>query len=410
MSHPLHERLQPYPTEKLLALAAQTPLRTNLPHISFSWGEPQHPTPRFIVEALGEHAAGIGQYPKVAGSDALREAIAAWIARRHGVTDLDAAREIVPVNGSKDALFSVAQVVLRANLPLQGTPVVLVSNPGYQVYEGAALLAGAEPYYLDIDPASGLAAAFDAVPSDIWPRVRLAYLCSPDNPSGRVYSLSDWAHVLELAERHGFHIVADECYSELYFDEDAPPLGVLAAARALGRDRQRILAVASLSKRSNAPGLRSGFVAGDAEVLVRLRQYRSYSGGVLSPAVQGASIAAWQDEAHVVENRRLYREKFAFAIPRLRQVASLHAPQAGFFAWLDIGASGLDDVAFTRELLAEQNLAVVPGSYLARTVRDHNPGVGHIRIALVASPEECAQGVERLIRFVRALQPATVAA
>ena len=410
MSQLLHERLQPYPTEKLQALAAQSPLRTSLPPISFSWGEPQHATPRLVVAALAEHAGTIGRYPKVAGSDALREAIAAWIARRHGVDGLDPAREIVPVNGAKDALFSLAQVVLRATRPQDGVPVVLVSNPGYQVYEGAALLAGAEPYYLDIDPAQGLAAAFDAVPAHIWPRVRLAYLCSPDNPSGRVYALPDWEHVLALAERHDFHIVSDECYSELYFDEDAPPLGVLAAARALGRDRQRILAVASLSKRSNAPGLRSGFVAGDADVLERLRLYRSYSGGVLSPAAQGASIAAWQDEAHVVENRRLYREKFAFAIPRLRQVARLQPPQAGFFAWLDIRASGLDDVAFTRELLAEQNLAVVPGTFLARTVNGHNPGAGHVRIALVAGAEECAQGVERLVAFARERQPAAAAA
>lgn len=404
MSQTLHERLQPYPTEKLAALAAQTPLRTSLPPISFSWGEPRHATPRFIEEALARHAGEIGRYPKVPGSDALREAIAAWIARRHGVGDLDPAREIVPVNGAKDGLFSLAQAVLGASRPREGAPVVLVSNPGYQVYEGAALLAGAEPYY--IDTARGLVAALDAVPAEIWPRVRLCYLCSPDNPSGRVYPLEDWAHVLALSERHGFHVVSDECYSELYFDEAAPPLGALAAAQVLGRDRRRLLAVASLSKRSNAPGLRSGFVAGDADVLARLRQYRSYSGGVLNPAVQGASLAAWRDEAHVVENRRLYREKFDFAVPRLRQVARLEAPQAGFFAWLDIRASGLDDVAFTRLLLAEQNLAVVPGTFLARTVDGHNPGVGHVRIALVASPEECAQGVERLVSLLRGLQPA----
>jgi N-succinyldiaminopimelate aminotransferase len=389
------DRLQPYPFEKLRALfAGVTPDPGRAP-ISLSIGEPRHPTPEFIKRALAEHLGGLAAYPATAGTSGLRESIAAWLARRYGLSPVDAATQVLPVNGSREALFAIAQTVVDRTRDA----IVLCPNPFYQIYEGAALLAGATPCYANADRGRGFAIDYEAVPAAAWPRVQLAYVCSPANPTGRVMTLDEWRRVFELSDRHGFVIASDECYSELYFDDARPSLGALEAAHRLGRrDYRRLVVFSSLSKRSNVPGMRSGFVAGDAAVLARFLLYRTYHGSAMSLAVQAASEAAWRDEAHVVENRRLYREKFAAALPLVQDPLETAMPDGGFYLWIRTPG---DDTAFARDLLAQYNVTVLPGSYLAREANGVNPGRGYVRVALVAPFEECIEGVRRIAAFAR---------
>ena len=388
--------LQPYPFERLRALfAGIAPQPANKP-INLSLGEPKHPTPPFILDALAAGAKGLANYPTTAGAPALRESIAAWLARRHGLTALDAATQVLPVLGSREALFAFAQTVIDAS---RAGATVVVPNPFYQIYEGAALLAGATTHCVNSLAGNGYAPRWDAVPQTVWARTQLVYVCSPDNPTGRVMTGDDWRILFELSDRHGFVIAADECYSEIYFDEAHPPLGALAAASALGRDGYpRLLSFGSLSKRSNAPGLRSGYVAGDAALIKAFLLYRTYHGSAMSPAVAAASIAAWSDETHVRRNRTQYAEKFAALTPQVSAACPVTRPDAAFYLWARVPG---DDSQFARRLYAEEAVTVLPGSYLAREADGVNPGRGYIRIALVAELIECAEAVERLVRFAR---------
>jgi N-succinyldiaminopimelate aminotransferase len=402
--NPLLERLQPYPFERLREhMRDVVPSPAHRP-ISLGIGEPKHPTPELIRRALVDGLDGLASYPATAGTPALRQAIAGWVQRRYGVS-LNAATEVLPVNGSREALFALAQTVVDGSQP--GATVVC-PNPFYQIYEGAALLAGAQVAYADSDPARNFAIDWAQIDDRTWARTQLLYVCSPGNPTGAVMPLDEWRRLFELSDRHGFVIASDECYSEIYFGTEAP-LGGLQAARALGRDLRRLVVLTSLSKRSNAPGMRSGFVAGDADVLERFLLYRTYHGSAMSPAVQAASIAAWGDEAHVVENRRLYATKFDAVTPMLAEVLDVRRPDAGFYLWVGVppaigGTRGAaDDVAFARGLLAQYNVGVLPGSLLARQARDTNPGAGRIRMALVASPAECIEAAQRIVAYTKAL-------
>jgi N-succinyldiaminopimelate aminotransferase len=393
--NPQLARLQPYPFARLRALfAGVTPDPAQQP-INLSLGEPKHPTPALLLEALATGAAGLANYPTTAGAPALREAIAAWLTRRHGLQALDAHTQVLPVLGSREALFAFAQTVIDASR-LGAT--VVVPNPFYQIYEGAALLAGATPYCVNSLAANGYAPQWDEVPATIWSRTQLVYVCSPDNPTGRVMGQDEWRQLFDLSDRYGFVIAADECYSEIYFDEAHPPLGSLRAAQALGRaGYPRLMAFGSLSKRSNAPGLRSGYVAGDADLIKAFLLYRTYHGSAMSPAVVAASLAAWSDEAHVRANRAQYAQKFAQLTPRVAAVCPTQQPDAAFYLWARVPD---DDADFARRLYAEQAVQVLPGSYLARENGGVNPGQGYIRMALVAELHECTEAVERLTRFV----------
>jgi len=392
--NPNLDKLHPYPFEKLRLLFQGITPPQGLREIRLSIGEPQHATPAFIQDALGASLKGLANYPTTSGSDALREAIAAWLARRYGIPAPDAASQVLPVNGSREALFAIAQCVVD---PARGDALVLSPNPFYQIYEGAALLAGAQPIFLNHLPENGFASDFDAIPESSWRRIRLAYVCSPGNPTGKVLTLEEWKKLFELADRHGFVIASDECYSEIYFDETAPPLGVLAAARALGRDDYRgIVMFSSLSKRSNVPGLRSGFVAGDAAILKRFWLYRTYQGCAMSPPVQHASALAWGDEAHVRENRRLYREKFDAVTPLVARHLGTARPEAGFYLW---ARTPIADTEFALGLQREYNVTVLPGSYLARASGGINPGERFVRIALVAPLDECLEAARRIEAF-----------
>ncbi|MGH8689242.1 MAG: succinyldiaminopimelate transaminase [Burkholderiales bacterium] len=387
--NPLLGRLQPYPFERLRALLAEVTPPASLRPINLSIGEPKHPTPALVKEALTAALEGLAGYPATAGTPALREAIADWIGRRYDIPAPDAATQVLPVNGSREALFAFAQTVID---PSRGNARVACPNPFYQIYEGAALLGGAQPVYLN-----------DGAPPDSidWTGVQLAYVCSPGNPSGRVLGLEDWRRLFELSDRHGFVIASDECYSELYYDELQPPLGALQAARHLGRDGyDRLVAFSSLSKRSNAPGLRSGFVAGDAALLRAFLLYRTYHGSAMSLPVQHASIAAWRDEAHVRENRRLYAEKYHAVLPLIEPPLATAMPEGGFYLWV---RTPVDDAVFTRELQRQYNVLVLPGSFLAREAQGANPGRGHIRIALVAPLADCVEAAQRIGQFVRTL-------
>ncbi|HEX5056810.1 MAG TPA: succinyldiaminopimelate transaminase [Gammaproteobacteria bacterium] len=392
------QRLQPYPFEKLAALKAGVhPVAK--PHIALSIGEPQHPAPEFVKQALQTHISGIQRYPLTKGLPALRECIAAWLQRRYALpaSSLDPERHILPVNGTREGLFSVAQALVdRAHKPR-----VLLPNPFYQIYEGAALLAGAEPYYYPLDPERDYQPDFDAVPEHIWAQCQLLYLCTPNNPTGRLLPEPSLRQLLSRADTHGFVIVSDECYSEIYEDEAHPPGGLLQTALASGRsDFHNCLVLNSLSKRSSLPGLRSGFAAGDARLIDAFTRYRTYHGSAMSETVQQASIAAWNDETHVAENRRLYREKFRVVLDILKPALELRQPEAAFFLWLP---TPVDDQEFTRELYARQNLTVLPGSYLSRTIDGRNPGSGHVRIALVAETAQCRDAAQRIKEFLETL-------
>ncbi|WP_018410664.1 succinyldiaminopimelate transaminase [Methyloversatilis thermotolerans] len=390
--------LQPYPFERLKELTAGVTGPAHLPPVRLSIGEPQHATPQLIKDALVGALDGLSVYPTTAGIDALRECIADWLQRRYRLARVDAATQVLPVNGSREALFSFAQSVIDASRP---GAKVLAPNPFYQIYEGAALLAGAAIGFYNQLPEDGFACNFDRIPSADWAGVQLVYVCSPANPCGKVMTLDEWRTLFELADRHGFVIASDECYSEIYFDESAPPLGGLEAAQALGRQGfERLVVFSSLSKRSNVPGLRSGFVAGDARLLKRFLLYRTYHGGAMGLAVQRASIAAWRDESHVRDNRDQYRAKFAAVQPVIDAVMPAPLPDASFYLW---ARTPLPDDEFARRLLAEYNVAVLPGSYLARTAHGINPGAGFVRIALVAPAGECSEAAERIAQFCRAL-------
>jgi N-succinyldiaminopimelate aminotransferase len=397
--NPRLDRLQPYPFEKLGALLAGVTPPPGLAPIKLSIGEPQHPTPGFIGATLTAHLDGLASYPATRGSPMLREAIADWLTHRFAlpVGSLDPERHVLPVNGTREGLFAFAQAVVNPS----PDALVLLPNPFYQIYEGAALLAGAQPHYLACTTATRFLPDIDAVSEAAWARCQLFYTCSPGNPSGAVMDQAGLTRLIELADRHDFIIAADECYAELYPDEAAPPVGLLQAAAAMGRDDfRRCLVFHSLSKRSNAPGLRSGFVAGDAEVIRRFLAYRTYHGCAMGLPQQHASAAAWRDEAHVVENRRLYREKFDAVLAILGDVLDVERPAAGFYLW---PRTPIDDTEFARRLFAEQHVTVLPGSYLSRPTAAGDPGRGRIRMALVAPLTECVEAAERVATFCRTL-------
>ena len=388
-------RLQPYPFQKLARLIADVVPNRELAPINLSIGEPKHATPPFILDSLTSHRGGIASYPATLGSPALRATIAAWLGRRYGIPALDPATQVLPVNGSREALFAFAQTVVDRTRP---DPVVVMPNPFYQIYEGAALLAGARPVFVNQSPAHGFACDFGAVPEAELATTQLVYVCSPGNPTGRVMTLDDWRELFDLSDRHGFVIAADECYSEIYFDEAAPPLGALEAAHRLGRTGYpRLIVFGSLSKRSSVPGMRSGYVAGDSALIAAFLLYRTYHGSAMSPAGQAASEAAWNDEDHVIENRRLYREKFERVVAALSPAIPATMPDAAFYLWLQVGG---DDLAFTRGLLERANVAVVAGSYLGREAGGLNPGAGFVRIALVAPVAECTEAAVRIAQFI----------
>jgi N-succinyldiaminopimelate aminotransferase len=393
--NPLLDRLQPYPFERLRALMAGIAPPAASP-IRLSIGEPQHETPSLIRTALVNHLGGLSTYPATAGTEPLRDAIAAWFRRRYSLPRLDAAAEVLPVNGTREALFAFAQAIIAPATP---APVVVCPNPFYQIYEGAALLAGAEPLFLNQTVDTGFDLDLGSLTEDEWRRTQLLYVCSPGNPTGRVLDLQAWRALFEHADRYGFVIASDECYSEIYPDEAAAPLGGLEAAHRLGRDFRRLVVFSSLSKRSNAPGLRSGGIVGDAALLERFLLYRTYHGCAMSLPVQHASIAAWSDEAHVRDNRARYREKFAAVLPLLTPVLNTCRPDAGFYLWA--GVPGGDDEMFTRELFAATHVSVLPGRYLARDAHGVNPGRGYVRIALVPALDDCVEGARRMVEFCR---------
>lgn len=393
--NPCLDLLQPYPFARLNQLLAGTSAPDALRPIRLSIGEPQHASPAFIHEALIANFAGLTAYPATQGSKDLRESIARWLERRYGLPAVDAEHEVLPVNGSREALFAFAQAIID---PRSTAPLVASPNPFYQIYEGAALLAGARPVFLAQTPAKGFALDFARISEEEWSRVELMYVCSPGNPTGRVLSLDEWRTLFEKADRYDFVIASDECYSEIYFDEDNPPLGALEAAYKLGRSGWKNLVVfSSLSKRSNVPGLRSGFVAGDPDLLARFLLYRTYHGCAMSPTVQAASAAAWRDETHVRENRQLYRDKFAAVLPILEPWLRVAMPDAGFYFW---AATPVDDREFTRELFSATHVTVLPGQFLSREAHGSNPGAGFIRIALVANIAECCEAAQRIADFV----------
>lgn len=395
------DQLQPYPFEKLRALLASAQPPAQLKPIALSIGEPKHKSPAFVAKALADNLDQLAVYPTTLGLPALREAITGWCERRFGVPTgwLDAARHVLPVNGTREALFAFTQAVVNRT----DDALVLSPNPFYQIYEGAALLAGATPHYLPCLAENGFNPDYDAVPEEIWQRTQILFICSPGNPTGALTPLDTLKKLIALADRYDFVIAADECYSELYFDEENPPAGLLTACAELGRqDFKRCVVFHSLSKRSNLPGLRSGFVAGDAEILKAFLLYRTYHGCAMPVQTQLASVAAWNDEAHVRENRDQYRAKYDAVLDILAPVMDVQRPDGSFYLWAKTPG---DDTTFTRELFAQQHVTVVPGSYLSREVSGLNPGAGRIRMALVAPLAECIEAAERIRRFIQG-QPA----
>jgi N-succinyldiaminopimelate aminotransferase len=408
--NPLLSRLQPYPFERLRQLFSTVTPNAQLRPISLGIGEPRHPTPGFLKDALSAaiQAAdgGLATYPATGGTPELKAACATWANRRYGL-QLNPSTQILPVLGSREALFSLAQVVVNPRQFSAGTePVVVCPNPFYQIYEGAAYLSGAQPWFAPSDPSRNFAVDWASVPAHVWQRTQLLFTCSPGNPTGAVMPLEEWQMLFDLSDRYGFVIASDECYSEIYF-RDEPPLGGLEAAVKLGRpDFKNLIALTSLSKRSNVPGLRSGFVAGDASLLKDFLLYRTYHGSAMSTVVQTASAAAWLDEQHVIDNRAQYRAKFAEVTPLLAQAMNVALPDAGFYLWAEVpqrfgGLSAGTDVDFARELLAQYNVTVLPGSYLAREANGHNPGAQRVRMALVAETAECVEAAQRIVQFIQ---------
>ncbi|MDX1817067.1 MAG: succinyldiaminopimelate transaminase [Marinobacter sp.] len=398
--NPNLDRLHPYPFEKLAKLKAGISVPEHLTPISLGIGEPKHPSPEFVKQVIADNLDKLANYPTTKGTDELRTTIADWATRRFQLKEgtLDPAHHIVPVNGTREAIFALVQAVIDSSKPA----AVVSPNPFYQIYEGAAFLAGADPVYLPCDAGNGFIPDFDRVPESVWQQCQILFLCSPGNPSGAVIGRDTLARVIELADTYDFLIASDECYSELYPDEGQPPEGLLQTCAALGRhDFSRCIVFHSLSKRSNLPGLRSGFVAGDAKVLQGYLKYRTYHGCAMPIHNQLASIAAWQDEDHVRENRAAYRAKFEAVVPILREVMDVDFPDAGFYLWPE---TPMDDETFARELSAQQNVHVLPGRYLSRTIDGHNPGENRVRMALVAPLEECVEAANRIVEFVKANQ------
>jgi N-succinyldiaminopimelate aminotransferase len=405
--NPLLSHLQPYPFERLRQLFSGLTPNSALKPISLGIGEPRHATPVLIKEALVNAImatpSGLAAYPATAGELALREALTRWLKNRYAL-DVNPATQVLPVIGSREALFALTQTVVNpkdTTVAEDGTPlppIVVCPNPFYQIYEGAALLAGAQPYFVNSDPTRNFAQDWDSVPDAIWARTQLLFVCSPGNPTGAVMPLSEWKKLFDLSDRFGFVIASDECYSEIYF-RDTPPLGGLEASHQLGRPGfKNLLSFTSLSKRSNVPGMRSGFVAGDAALIKPFLLYRTYHGSAMSPVVQTASVAAWNDEQHVVDNRAQYRAKFAQVTPLLAEVLDVALPDAGFYLWAKVKGCDAD---FARELFTLYNVTVLPGSYLARDAQGSNPGAGRIRMALVAETAECVEAAQRIVQFVK---------
>lgn len=395
--NPNLERLHPYPFEKLAKLKAGISVPEHLAPISLGIGEPKHPSPAFVKQVIADNLDKLANYPTTKGLDELRQAIANWASRRFQLAEgtLDPAKHVVPVNGTREGIFALVQAVVDSSKPA----TVVSPNPFYQIYEGAAFLAGADPVYLPCDASNGFIPDFDAVPESVWKDCQILFLCSPGNPSGAVIPRETLVKVIELADRHDFLIASDECYSELYPNEANPPEGLLQTCAAIGRhDFKRCVVFHSLSKRSNLPGLRSGFVAGDAEVLASYLKYRTYHGCAMPVQNQLASIAAWNDEDHVRENRAAYRAKFEAVVPILREVMNVDFPDAGFYLWPE---TPMSDETFARELSAQQNVHLLPGRYLSRTVDGHNPGENRVRMALVAPLEECVEAARRIVEFVK---------
>ncbi len=392
--------LQPYPFERLAKLLACVTPNPERSPVSLAIGEPKHPAPESARRALIENLDGLCNYPASRGEPALRTAIAGWVTRRFNLPTgaIDPEKNIIPVAGTREALFAFAQAIVNTDQP---NARVVMPNPGYQIYEGAALLAGATPTYLPCTADSGFRPDLDAITGAEWDQCQLLYLCSPGNPTGAVLSMEYLQRAWQLAQKHDFVIASDECYSEIYPDENAAPPGLLQAAQAAGNDQfKRCMVFHSLSKRSNLPGLRSGFVAGDAELIREFLRYRTYHGCTLAPPTQAASIAAWSDEAHVLENRQRYREKFAAVLPILEPIMDVSAPEGAFYLW---PALQVDDEMLTRELMARENLKVVPGRYLARDASAGNPGAQRLRLTLVASTEICVEAAHRLRRVYETL-------
>jgi len=398
--NPNLDQLHPYPFEKLTQLKHGITPAQDKTHIALSIGEPKHQTPELIHQALNDHADGIAKYPSTKGIPALRQAIADWISQRFNIaaSDISAENQVLPVSGTREALFSFAQAVIDSSKP---DALVIMPNPFYQIYEGAAILAGAEPYFLNTTEEYNYLPDFDSVPDEIWHRCQLIFICSPGNPTGAVISEQAHKKLILLAEKFDFVIASDECYTEIYDDENNPPQGLLESAYHMGNTVfNHCVMFQSLSKRSNAPGLRSGFVAGDAKILNKYFKYRTYHGCAQPFPTQHASLAAWNDETHVIENRVLYREKFSAFIDILGDVCSINKPPASFYIWLK---TSIDDTVFAQQLFAQQNVTVLPGSYLSREAHGINPGKNHVRIALVAPVEECIEAANRIKHFINTL-------
>ena len=394
------KQLHPYPFEKLNALKASVTPPKSLKHIALSIGEPKHDAPQFVVDALVGAMDKLNTYPLTKGTPELRQSIGNWLVQRFklGQDSLDIEKNILPVAGTREALFAFAQAVINPQLE---QPLVLMPNPFYQIYEGAAFLAGAQPYYYDTTAENNYLPDFDAIPEDIWKRCQLLYICSPGNPTGAVISKKSLKSLVKKARQFDFIIASDECYSELYFDESSPPVGLLEAAQEMDNDNfSNCVVFHSLSKRSNLPGLRSGFVAGDADVLADFLKYRTYHGCALPPTHQVASIAAWGDEEHVKQNRVLYKEKFKAVLDILQPVIDIQMPAASFYIWLK---TPICEQEFAKQLFATQNITVLPGSYLSRDNNGFNPGVGHVRMALVAPLDECIEAAKRIKQFLESL-------
>ena len=392
------DRLQPYPFEKLRGLFKDTTPNPALSAIALAIGEPKHPTPPLITDALADNLGGLARYPLTLGSESLRASIAAWLKRRYDLNQIDPHTQVVPTLGSREAIFSLAQTIIDRGKP---GATVICPNPFYQIYEGAALLAGATPYFINNVADNNFRYDVSAVPEAVWARTQLVYACSPANPTGKVMSLEEWEQLFNLSDRYGFVIVSDECYSEIYLDNANPPLGALEAAQALGLDGYaRLVAMGSLSKRSNVPGMRSGYAVGDAAILKQFTLYRTYHGSAMGPAVQAASEVAWKDEAHVIENRRLYREKFRAFYDIVHPVLPLVMPDASFYFWVK---TPIADTEFARRLYQDQHLTVLAGSYLGRVAHGINPGENYVRLAMVSPLNECIEAAHRMTNFIQSL-------
>jgi len=398
MNHDLN-KLHPYPFEKLASLTADVHPNPKLAHISLGIGEPKHPAPGFVAEAIIQNLSGLSTYPTTKGVLALRQAIASWAEHRFSLMagSLDPEQHVLPVNGTREAIFAFAQAAINR----KPNALVVSPNPFYQIYEGAAYLAGAEPWYLNCTSETGFIPDYDAVPADVWDRCQILFICSPGNPTGAVHSIETLKKLIALADQYDFILASDECYSEIYLDENQPPAGLLEACAQLGRhDYNKCVVFHSLSKRSNLPGMRSGFIAGDSKLILPFLQYRTYHGCSMPVQHQIASIAAWKDEQHVLENRNQYRQKFDAVIEILAPVMKLTRPEASFYLWAE---TPTDDTLFSKGILADQNLTLLPGSYLSREVDGINPGSGYVRMALVAEVDECIEAATRIRRYIESL-------